>query len=137
MIKTDYYINNIKEIIRNTNQEAMRSHKFQNSFIEYNKYMKKRLLRLKEYNYDYNKLLDNNSFINDVIKMLRYFHMDQRGSVLMFFDNIHDTIIEVSYYFNKLNSEKIRLESLNLKENIDGETVNSLISNCHLALLFK
>ena len=105
----------------------MRSHKFQNSFIEYNKYMKKRLLRLKKDNYDYNGLLGNNSFINDVIKMLRYFHMDQRGSVLLPFDKIHYAIIEVSNYLNKLNSEKIRLETLNLKENIGEATVNSFI----------
>lgn len=127
MNTTNYYINNIMNIIKKTDQDALKSRVFNKRFINYNIYMGERLKILRRKNYNFNEVLTDDSFCSKIIKMLRNFQMDQRGSVLMTKNDICDALCHVANYFHILYLNNINLESLNLRSNINESNVNSYI----------
>lgn len=129
MNKTEFYVKNLKNLIKKTDNDALSSRIFNKRFINYNSYMNERLRFIKLSNYDYDKILKNKDFCIRIRKMLKDFQMDQRGSVLMPIDHTHSAFCQIIDNFVELNLNNIRLENLDLHIGLSKENVDFYIKN--------
>ena len=87
------------------------------------------LLKVNDYNYQ--KPLRGEQFIEEVRGVLKAFGMNMRESVLTGFGLFLDTAAEAGRDFDLLARAMTRLETLNLKQKINGETVAPVIGGIY------
>jgi len=74
----------------------------------------------------YSKLLKDMRFIDELIAILKAFDMDKRGSKLTSPTLFRECVEQAGQDFDLLSSANVRLETLKLRQEIGGETVDSV-----------
>lgn len=75
----------------------------------------------------YAQLLKDMNFIEELIRILKAFGMDMRGSQLTSHGLIQDCVKRAGQDFDLMSSANLRLETLTLKQKVGNETANTLI----------
>lgn len=92
---------------------------------------------LKKHEGDYVELLKDDNFIEDLRTILRYFGMNQRGSILTPHNILKETLTQVGRYFNMLRQAKVTLESLDPDDEINNEKVSAIIQKIYEPFSFS
>jgi len=117
---TSHIIQNIRLAIKKYNSEN------ESYDRDYKPFMIKRKEQLNNVS-KYAELLRKEDFCRSLLKILRQFGMDARASKLTDFQKFQTTICSVGHLFDLLNYGNVNMETLNLKRNIENQTVYSII----------
>lgn len=117
------------EIVKNIKSKLVKYNQYYSKTYvkQYNDYIEKREVLLKNHEYNYSNLMNDLGFIDEVQKILSNFGMNSRNSQLVEQKQFQNTLLQTASYFNSLRSSEVKLNSLNLGQKIGTQTVDIII----------
>ena len=126
-ILTSDIVQNLEFLVKKHNDEKPHCDRGFYSYVYFMKYRKKRLAE----SGNYAKLLRDTYFCEELKKVLKDFGMGQRGSKFSSLSQFQNTLVKASTDFDLLSLAEIRLETLDLKQEIENETTYSVIKRIY------